>query len=149
MAYWDRNRECSRNGSNVRRSITIEGRRYDNSQRFRAIAPDSLARRESSVFEVGGAGPWFPAIDARPQVFGGERCIVRTRIPVWLLEQARRPGTSEQELLSYNRQLNRPLTSPTSPLPTASTPLVAPSKLAGNPLQPSPVMEVWLTFSTS
>jgi uncharacterized protein (DUF433 family) len=30
---------------------------------------------------------------------GGEACIVRTRIPVWLLEQARRLGTSEAELL--------------------------------------------------
>jgi uncharacterized protein (DUF433 family) len=27
------------------------------------------------------------------------RCIVRTRIPVWLLEQARSLGTSEQDLL--------------------------------------------------
>jgi uncharacterized protein (DUF433 family) len=33
-------------------------------------------------------------------VCGGEACIVRTRIPVWLLEQARRLGTSEQELLT-------------------------------------------------
>ena len=30
---------------------------------------------------------------------GGEPCIVRTRIPVWVLEQARRLGTSEAELL--------------------------------------------------
>lgn len=30
---------------------------------------------------------------------GGEPCIVRTRIPVWLLERARRLGTSEAELL--------------------------------------------------
>jgi len=29
----------------------------------------------------------------------GEPCIVRTRIPVWLLEQARRLGTSEAEIL--------------------------------------------------
>jgi len=32
-------------------------------------------------------------------VCGGEPCIVRTRIPVWVLEQARRLGTSEAELL--------------------------------------------------
>ena len=32
----------------------------------------------------------FPGIDSRPDVCGGEPCIVRTRIPVWLLEQARR-----------------------------------------------------------
>ena len=41
----------------------------------------------------------FPGIDARPDVWGGEPCIVRTRIPVWLLEQARRLGASEQSLL--------------------------------------------------
>jgi uncharacterized protein (DUF433 family) len=41
----------------------------------------------------------FPGIDSRPDVCGGEPCIVRTRIPVWILEQARRLGTSEAELL--------------------------------------------------
>ena len=30
---------------------------------------------------------------------GGVPCITRTRIPVWLLEQARRLGTSEADLL--------------------------------------------------
>ncbi|MGH9610208.1 MAG: DUF433 domain-containing protein [Bryobacteraceae bacterium] len=42
----------------------------------------------------------FPGVDSRPDVCGGEPCIVRTRIPVWLLEQARRLGASEQELLA-------------------------------------------------
>jgi len=42
----------------------------------------------------------FPGIDSRPDVCGGEPCIVRTRIPVWLLEQARRLGASEQALLA-------------------------------------------------
>ena len=40
-----------------------------------------------------------PGIESRPGVCGGEPCIVRTRIPVWVLEQARRLGTSEAELL--------------------------------------------------
>ena len=31
---------------------------------------------------------------------GGEACIVRTRMPVWLLEQAPRLGLSEQALLA-------------------------------------------------
>ncbi len=44
-------------------------------------------------------GDAFPGIDSRPGVCGGEPCIVRTRIPVWLLEQARRLGTSEADLL--------------------------------------------------
>lgn len=47
-------------------------------------------------------GDAFPGIESRPGVCGGEPCIVRTRIPVWLLEQARRLGTSEADiLLSY------------------------------------------------
>jgi uncharacterized protein (DUF433 family) len=41
-----------------------------------------------------------PGIDSRPDVCGGEPCIVRTRIPVWLLEHARRMGSSEQALLA-------------------------------------------------
>jgi uncharacterized protein (DUF433 family) len=42
----------------------------------------------------------FPGIDSRPDVCGGEPCIVRTRIPVWLLDRARRLGLSEQALLA-------------------------------------------------
>lgn len=49
------------------------------------------------VQDLAGA---FPGIDAREDVCGGEPCIVRTRIPVWLLEQARRMGASEQQLLA-------------------------------------------------
>jgi len=44
-------------------------------------------------------GDAFPGIESRPGVCGGEPCIVRTRIPVWVLEQARRLGVSEAELL--------------------------------------------------
>ena len=44
-------------------------------------------------------GDAFPGIESRPGVCGGESCIVRTRIPVWVLEQARRLGVSEAELL--------------------------------------------------
>ncbi|MBI3796114.1 MAG: DUF433 domain-containing protein [Deltaproteobacteria bacterium] len=48
---------------------------------------------------VGDLGDAFPGVDSIPGVCGGEPCIVRTRIPVWVLEQARRLGTSEGELL--------------------------------------------------
>jgi uncharacterized protein (DUF433 family) len=41
----------------------------------------------------------FPGIESRPGVCGGEPCIVRTRIPVWVLEQVRRLGVSEAEIL--------------------------------------------------
>ena len=41
----------------------------------------------------------FPGIESTPGVCGGEPCIVRTRIQVWLLEQARRLGANEADLL--------------------------------------------------
>lgn len=41
----------------------------------------------------------FPGIDSTPDVLAGEARIVRTRIPVWLLVQARRLGATEAELL--------------------------------------------------
>ncbi len=47
----------------------------------------------------------FPGIESNPGVCGGEPCIVRTRIPVWVLEQARRLGASEEELLRSYRAL--------------------------------------------
>jgi uncharacterized protein (DUF433 family) len=45
-------------------------------------------------------GDAFPGIDARPGVSGGEPCVVRTRIPVWLLEQARRLGCDDATILA-------------------------------------------------
>jgi uncharacterized protein (DUF433 family) len=44
-------------------------------------------------------GDAFPGVESNPNICGGEPCIIRTRIPVWLLEQARRLGTTEAELL--------------------------------------------------
>ncbi len=44
-------------------------------------------------------GDAFPGIDSRPDVCGGEPCIVRTRIPVWVLVRAKQMGMSEAELL--------------------------------------------------
>lgn len=46
--------------------------------------------------DLGGA---FPGIESRPDVSGGEPCVVRTRIPVCILVDARRLGTTEAELL--------------------------------------------------
>jgi uncharacterized protein (DUF433 family) len=51
---------------------------------------------QSIVRDLGDA---FPGIECVPDVMGGLPCIARTRIPVWLLEQARRLGTREAELL--------------------------------------------------
>ena len=62
----------------------------------------SLTRAEKAqllqwvALDIGDA---FPGIESRDGVCGGEPCITRTRIPVWVLEQARRLGTSEADLL--------------------------------------------------
>ena len=44
-------------------------------------------------------GDAFPGIESLPGVCGGEPGIVRSRVPVWLLEEARRLGTNEADLL--------------------------------------------------
>jgi uncharacterized protein (DUF433 family) len=44
-------------------------------------------------------GDAFPGIESNPNISGGEACIVRTRIPVWVLVQSRRLGISEANLL--------------------------------------------------
>jgi uncharacterized protein (DUF433 family) len=44
-------------------------------------------------------GDAFSGIESRPDVCGGEPCIVRTRIPVWVLVRARQMGVSEADLL--------------------------------------------------
>ncbi|MBI3195518.1 MAG: DUF433 domain-containing protein [Ignavibacteriae bacterium] len=44
-------------------------------------------------------GDAFPGIESTPDVCGGEPCIVRTRIPVWLLVQAKSLGTTESDIL--------------------------------------------------
>jgi uncharacterized protein (DUF433 family) len=51
---------------------------------------------QSVALELSNASP---GIETKPEVCGGEACIVRTRIPVWVLEQSRRLGTTEAELL--------------------------------------------------
>jgi len=48
------------------------------------------------VKDIGNA---FPGVESRPDVCGGVPCIVRTRIPVWTLVQARLLGTSDADLL--------------------------------------------------
>src|SRR3954468_12248941 len=61
------------------------------------LTPGEKARLLQQV--AADLGNSFPGIDSTPGVCGGEACIVRTRIPVWLLVQAHRLGTSEAELL--------------------------------------------------
>lgn len=47
----------------------------------------------------------FAGIDRQPGVCGGSARVVRTRVPIWQLEQARRLGTTEAELLQAYRSL--------------------------------------------
>ena len=69
---------------------------------FEELLPTLLPGERAQILKwvVQDLGDAFPGIDALPVVCGGEACIVRTRIPVWLLEQARRLGCSEQMLLA-------------------------------------------------
>lgn len=68
----------------------------------------SLTRAEKAqllqwvVRDLGGA---FPGIESSPDVCGGDARIVRTRIPVWVLEQSRRLRASEADLLRNYPQL--------------------------------------------
>lgn len=39
-------------------------------------------------------------IESIPGVCGGDPCVANTRIPVWLLEQLRRIGMTESEILA-------------------------------------------------
>lgn len=62
----------------------------------------SMTRAEKAQllqWVVHDLGDAFPGIESSPGVCGGEPCVVRTRIPVWVLEQARRLGTTEAEIL--------------------------------------------------
>lgn len=44
-------------------------------------------------------GDAFPGVDSSAAICGGEPRVVRTRIPIWLLVQARRLGASDGEIL--------------------------------------------------
>jgi uncharacterized protein (DUF433 family) len=47
----------------------------------------------------GLVGDAFPGIESLPDVCGGDPVVVRTRISVWVLEQARQHGLSEAAIL--------------------------------------------------
>jgi uncharacterized protein (DUF433 family) len=48
----------------------------------------------------------FAGIEKTENVMGGAACIRQTRIPVWMLEQARRQGVGEVDLLRNYPQLS-------------------------------------------
>jgi uncharacterized protein (DUF433 family) len=47
-----------------------------------------------------------PGIFRTPGVCGGDACVRRTRIPVWLLEEGRRNGSSDADLLRSHPDLD-------------------------------------------
>jgi uncharacterized protein (DUF433 family) len=62
-----------------------------------ALTPDERAQLIVTVAR--GLGDAASGIDRDPAICGGEPCIIRTRIPVWVLVQSRRLGMSEAEIL--------------------------------------------------
>jgi uncharacterized protein (DUF433 family) len=75
-----------------------------------ALQKAEVLLQEMSISEKAQLAKWLsddlhyrlPGIEKTPGVCGGSACIVRTRIPVWLLVEASLAGASEaQLLLSY------------------------------------------------
>lgn len=69
---------------------------------IKSTLPQLTAAERAQVLQwvtrdLGGSAP---GIEKRPDVCGGDPCIVRTRIPVWTLVQGQRLGLSEAELLA-------------------------------------------------
>lgn len=80
---------------------------------------DSLKQAEQAITNLSRAekaqllqwiardlGDAFPGIESTPGVNGGAACIRQTRIAVWMLEEARRLGISEADLLRNYPGLN-------------------------------------------
>lgn len=51
-------------------------------------------------FHTNGAATPHPRITRTPGVQGGEACFDGTRIPVWVVEQYRRDGLSDDDILA-------------------------------------------------
>ena len=62
----------------------------------RMVPAEKAQLLQAIVRNMAGASA---GIESIPGVQGGDPCIVRTRIPVWVLEQARRLGVTEAQLL--------------------------------------------------
>jgi uncharacterized protein (DUF433 family) len=69
--------------------------------KVRLLLPEMSSAEKAQMLQwlaqdLGGA---VAGIETNPGVAGGEPCIVRTRIPVWVLVQSQKLGTSEADLL--------------------------------------------------
>ena len=61
------------------------------------VSPSEKAQAPRQL--AGPVSPSFPGLDRAAGVSGGEPCPSRTRIPVWVLVQARKLGSRESEIL--------------------------------------------------
>lgn len=70
-------------------------------ERARELLADLTAGEKAQLLQwvALDLGDVTPGVESLPGVCGGEPCIVRTRIPVWVLEQARRLGAGDAEIL--------------------------------------------------
>lgn len=65
-----------------------------------AIAGLSISQKNRLLKKLAGElNGKFAGIEKTANVMGGAACVGRTRIPVWMLEQARRQGVREADLL--------------------------------------------------
>lgn len=64
------------------------------------IAELSPAEKAQAMRWLASVGPELPGIERTRGVCGGDACLLRTRIPVWVLVRARQLGSSESELLN-------------------------------------------------
>lgn len=78
-----------------------------NLQQVRELLPDMTRGEKAQILQwiAKDLGSAFPGIESTQGIAGGEPCIVRTRIPVWLLVQARKLGSSEAAILGAYPQL--------------------------------------------
>lgn len=65
------------------------------------MADRGSGRSATDVREAG------TSIEKTENVCGGDACVAGTRVPVWTLEQHRRLGLSEEEMLEAYPSLNR------------------------------------------
>ena len=63
---------------------------------FKLTPAENAQMLQWIVRDIGNA---FHGIERRPGVCGGAPCIARTRIPVWLVAQARLTGMSDVDVL--------------------------------------------------
>ena len=66
-------------------------------EKIMKLSPAERARLLQKI--VQHLGESFPNIESDPDICGGEPRIIRTRIPIWLLVQSHKLGTSDADIL--------------------------------------------------